>query len=466
MAPRTKKSAPTTGLEPAIQSAVTVVPEPVTAPRQTAYSFSRLTTYDKCSELYRLTYVERAPDIRQDTVATRLGSICHTSLEEFYAAESTAESPFHALMRPGGIWEQELVKDGLIVLWDDLQVYASHISQLVNRASASYRGPDKIRKADGAVASAPEMTSAWKAYASKHQLYRMAGNIDRTAAGVNPEKWGSLSLSEVFTATLSIMWSYQHPAAIADIVDIELEISETYYAAADANGDKMADERRQPVPTTRNRGPHKPWEDEHGKTEQLFIKNPFPLPKLDGRNILKTADDTPIWSTTSLFNGFIDLLARDQLGRLLIIDHKTSKGDAPAVDKVAMHEQLLIYGYVIYYATGEVPHQIGINHLRSGKLVLADFNLAKAEKAVARLLTLQAAIEAKVFLTQDPYGYGARCVTESFRSDKPPTLCPGLRYCHPEVWSRYAKTEAPAAAARADADLQPASAYDEDPFAA
>ena len=146
-----------------------------------AVSYSKLTTYDRCTELYKLKYVLGVPESKEDTLATRLGSICHASLEAYYLdGGQTITSPYDALTRDGGIWEEELAKVGLNLpgLRRDLQNYAHHMTKLYYRASAQYAGADKIRKADGTVSVAPQMTTAWKQYVKAHALDALALYID------------------------------------------------------------------------------------------------------------------------------------------------------------------------------------------------------------------------------------------------------------------------------------------------
>lgn len=402
-------------------------------------SYSKLTTYDRCPELYRLKYIQGIPESREDTVATRLGSLCHSAIEQFYEdGGDVIENPYHALTRDGGVWHQELTASNLMVVARELQTYGHHITKLYWRASGQYNGPDKIRKADGSVSAAPHMTTAWKTYIKNHALDRMAHHIDQVAARAAGQRWSGISLTEVYSQSLGILYPYKNPPEIYAVVAIELPLSDIKLQAAAENGEPLVDEEGNPVPTSRSRGPH-PVYIEPGNTRGrlLEIENEFYLPAVDDAGkIVKDDNGNVVFRNDILFTGFIDLLARDDQGRLYIIDHKTSR-ELPTPSKVNRHEQLLVYGFIIHHLFQETPHAIGINHLRSGNLVVSPFDLEKAERAVERLASVVKAIESSAFVKKDPDAYMTMCVIKSNRDNEPPTLCAGLKYCHPEVYSQY-----------------------------
>lgn len=400
---------------------------------KSVYSYSKLTMYDRCSEMFKLKYVDGVPDTGADTVATRLGGICHTALENFYLDETgSIESPFHVLTASEGVWDAELKTDGLLALKPDLETYAHHMTILYERASASYTQRDAIRKADGSVALAPQLTSSWKAYVKQHRLDLVARKIDSLAAKTAPEKWRDVSLADVYSQTVGIMYTYTNPENIDSVVSIELPISQIEYLAADENNTPLFNADGTPITTFRRRGNHRIFRDKDNKEIIVSIENEFYFPKLgsDGK-ILKNKNGEVEWDTTCLINGYIDMLARDVNGNLLVIDHKTSGGEVPAKGKVARHEQLLLYGFIIYHLSGELPAYIGINHLRSGRLILSEFSLEKAELAVERLAKIKRAVELDVFIKQDPDAYGSKCCIK--KKDEV-EFCQGLKYCHPEFY--------------------------------
>jgi hypothetical protein len=402
-------------------------------------SYSKLTTYDRCSELFKLKYIQGIPESREDTLATRLGSICHTAIEQFYEdGGETIETPYHALTRENGVWYQELASNNLLIIFKELQTYGHHITKLYWRASAKYTGPDKIRKADGSVSTSPHLTTAWKTYIKNNALDRMAHHIDQVAARVAKDRWTGISLSEVYSQSLGILYPYVNPPEVYAVVAIELAISDIKLQAATFDGKPMIDEDGHPVPTSRSRGPYPVFIDpEHTRGRLIEIENEFYLPAVDlNGKLVKDEKGNIVFRNDVLFTGFIDLLARDEQGRLYIIDHKTSR-ELPTPSKVSRHEQLLVYGFIIHHLFEETPYAIGINHLRSGNLVTAPFDLEKAEKAVERLASIVRGIELSAYVKKDPDAYMTMCVIKSSRDSEPPTLCPGLRYCHPDVFKQY-----------------------------
>lgn len=410
------------------------------APPKAAYSYSKLTTYDRCSQLFKLIYVDNIPEARQETVATSLGSFCHAGLETFYQDETgTVESPYHALMSEGGIWDQELKRSNLTMLRPDLVKYANHMVHLYGRANPAYKGADAIRKSDGSVSVAPQMTGAWKAYCKKHGLDFMSRKLDNTAAKAD-KRWAAISLSDVFAQTVGILHAYQNPKDIAAVVAIELPISEQWFLAADKNGKPLLDETNNPVKTSRTRGPHPVFRDENNQPKLIEIENEFRMPELDETTgkLKRDAEGNIIFSEDVLFNGYIDMLARNEAGELIIVDHKTSSGKVPTVEKISRHEQLLVYGFIVYHLSGEMPAAIGINHLRSGRLVLAPFSLERAELAIERLCGNRRGAELSVFVKQDPYGWGSKCIQEKKDNVE---LCPGLKYCFPDVYELLSSEE-------------------------
>lgn len=419
-----------------------VVPQVVVRKLPSAVSYSKLTTYDRCSELYKLKYVQGIPESREDTVATRLGGICHTALEVFYEDGGVnVATPYDALVGEGGVWEKELADSGISVLKRELQTYAHHMTKLYWRANAQYTGADKIRKADGTPSVAPQMTGVWKQYVKANRLDELARHIDTVAARVS-KRWQGISLSEVYATTLGITYPYKNPREIQAVVAIELPISEILMQAANADGSPMVDADGNAIGTSRARGPHPVYIDPvTGKGVLVDIQHEFYLPALgpDGK-IAKDSDGNVIFRDDVLFNGYLDMIARDADGKLYIIDHKTSK-ECPTETKVARHEQLLAYGFIIHHLFGETPDYICINSLRTGVLVKAKFDLDRAEKAMERLAAIVDSIEKKAFVKKDPDAYMTMCVIKSFRDGEPPNLCPGLKYCHPDVYKQYAMAD-------------------------
>jgi hypothetical protein len=423
-------------------------------------SVSQLNSYEECSYKYKRVRILQDLPRDPDTIYTRLGGICHEAIEQciesLVSGDGRFATPYDALVGEGGVWDTWLAKAKLTSLKPRLEEYAHHTTKLYYRASASYQGADAIRnKGDfggdevwrNPVSKAPHMTGTWKAEAKKLGLDAKASFIDKTAAAAEKSTWGAISLSQTYAETAGILWPYQHPQAVASVIAIELGISDTLVMIADENGNQLLDESGAPVIGSKRNDKRRKVKGPDGKEVFAGMTHPFPLPKLDANGKLIPTDAVDPNTGLPLvyerrddvyFNGYIDLLGRDEEGRLLIVDHKSSLGESPAPLKVSRHEQLLVYGLLVAVLFGEMPAFIGINHLRSGKLVLAPFDMAKAELAMERFLSIVSAIDAGVFIKQHPDAYVTACVKKG-RKEGEVILCSGLKGCHPEVYEYFRK---------------------------
>ena len=417
---------------------------PVIANPPAGISYSSISKYDECSYLYKLIKVDGALE-QADTEPTKTGTYCHKALEEVYEAGSG--SPYQVLAGEGGIIDQELEKLGLKeALRDRIQVYSHHHTKLLRRASASYKGEDKIRKANGDVPKMPEATGPWKAYAKEHKLEEMIRVIDQeaskasaklAAAGKDKDTWVRLRMSKVFGDALGIMHQYTHDPRIAEILQIEFPISEFRYLAADDAGNPLFDENGEPVTTSKVRGPHPLWyEDPKARKggRLLDILHPFFIPKTKNGKLVKDAEGNYEFRDDAVFVGYIDMLSRGQDGVLQVNDHKTNAGDTPTPAKVARTEQFLLYHFMMWVMTGEWA-EIGMNHLRSNRLVLTKVELEDVEAAVARLAEAYRGIEFEVYTRKSAEAYNSPCM--KIEDGKDPRFCPGFALCHPKLAKEY-----------------------------
>ncbi len=414
-------------------------------------SFSRATMVDECSMLYKLVNVDRLVEKGGDTDATRLGKLCHESIENQLNDETgTVISPYDELVKPGGIWDRELTKHNLMELKGRLQAYAHHTTSLYERATARYKGADAIRKADGSVALAADKTKGWTEYVKAHGLDGMAAQIDQLAAKAAPKHWKDVSLAKVYSATLGIMYPYRHPAEIDRVVAVELPFSEFWFQAADDDGKALFEaDGVTPVPTTRQRGPHPVYEDPETK-KPVFVRldNPWFMPKVDAfGKLIKTdavdAEGKPLVyerRDDMVLTAYIDLISRglpEEAPPLDVIDHKSSSGETPSVEKVARHEQCNIYGLMVMTQYGQKPDRIGINWLKQHKLVLAPFDVEVAEASMELFLSRVSNIEKGAFQKQHIDGFHSKCVRKSEDPRRATRICPGLVFCWPSVAAQY-----------------------------
>lgn len=438
------------------------------------YSYSQLKAYEDCGALHDLVRNQRLIKGFEGSVYTAIGNACHDPLETWlnqYLSEDAPayETPYDYMVAADGYWDTKLKAMGLLDLKPRLQTYAFHTTNLYYRSSASFKGPDAIRKADGTVPKAPQMTTPWKDYARKHGLAQMESEINTLAARVDAF-YKAVPFAQVYAESLGIMYPYKHPEAIASVVAVELPVSEVMFQAqqpvmvqvavgldelgneeydsiqaVDKDGnlmwEPMVDAEGQPVPSSVRRGPHPVWMDEAGRPVNfLFVENPFWLPQLDSQGHLIPDPDKPgdyLRRTDAVFTAFIDLLARDADGCLGVVDHKTNGGDAPKPAYVGLVEQFNLYAKIVHLQYDEQADWLAMNHLRSNTLVRSPYVSANGTAALERLLSLIRSIEMGVFTKADPLAYSNPCVKKPARDNEPLQICEGLKFCHPNVHAMY-----------------------------
>ena len=344
--------------------------------KERAYSFSRIEKYVKCSELYRLFYVDK-PVARPvtDNVSTVMGGIVHETLEEYDGpAIQRAMPPLDIL---DIIWDNRLRELSMLHVKPELLRIADDVVRLHERASADYRGPDAIRDERGKPFKTPQRSKAWELAVKDLKLDVRRGAIDRLAA-TKSKPWTDVSLAEVYAESYNVLRGYPDPIAG---MGLTVRAQEVPLSAPAQKGEAHMND-----------------------------------PKV---NIVRLPDG-------ALFTGYIDSICTDSMNRTYIIDHKTSK-EAPTQTKVAHWEQLILYAWAHHQVWGFYPHYIGINHIRTGQLVLAHFNPALIEGALRRFMAAVQGVEQRVFVQQSPASYGAQCYKEFTK-----TPCEYLGYCHPE----------------------------------
>lgn len=354
------------------------MPKPSSKPRNlpTVYSYSRLGTYTDCSERYRQYYVEKNR-LKERADALEIGSLVHGAIETYYrdGLDSSAQGYDRVIA-------EYLSGLGLVSLEGELLSIARIMLDLYTRSGADYTGKDAIRTGDGSVAKNPAMTKAWKAALTEHDLPGRMAELDRRAVMLLGPDWKPVSLCNVYTQSRFLAYNYKHPKSIASPYAVEFQFSEL-----------ITDDPAQPEP---------------------YFNNLVTLPS--GR----------------IFTGYIDLVGKDHKDQIVIIDHKTSMGDAPTLLAVAHHEQLLLYAYFWHQLTGTWPVRIGINHIRSSQLVEIDVNPARALAVAHRYDQLVEAIEKGVFIKAAPFGYQSPCGITS-ASTGMDSACPYLPTCHPDI---------------------------------
>ncbi len=356
-------------------------------------SHTQLGTYEKCSELHYREYVlKKRKRVESDSFI--IGDLCHKSLEAYY--RGVVEIPLDALYE---LWGRKLDDMKLGVFEEPLRAYTSDMRHLYARARADYNGPDPIRTKDGKVPSNPAMTTEWKKTVEKLRLGERKEDIDHGIQRVlNDPAYTAVSFSTCYAETVDIIDGYLDPPQLSAIEYVEFPMSQKKFQT-NPDGSIIYSKDRKPIVES--------------------IINPVVFPGIVG------------W----LLNGFIDLVANlrpDLGGGVVLLDHKTSKGEAPSPVAVANHEQLLKYAWGWNELFGSWPTHIGINHLRSHTCVIVPVDPKKAIQAIQRNEQLIKMQEMGVHVKHDPFAYGSPCLM--LKSDGTPSNhCAHLEDCHPEV---------------------------------
>ncbi len=325
---------------------------PIAREDYTYYSVSRLQTYLKCGEAYRLQYEEKLKREYTYSYSTVIGSLVHNALEWYFNSQGSDKSliDLFETTSEAALVDLKILADTDTGVYEDLQRYARGVRSLYERASATYTGPDPIRTAKGDVPSVPQNTSSWKEAMVDLGQGRLKDGLDALALG----KGLSFSLCDAYAEAYALTRNYKVPAM--DAMYVELGLS---------------------------------------KYEGLEMVNPVILP--DEYGGIKGI----------YLSGSIDLVAMYN-GKLSIIDHKTSSGAAPSTEEVSTNPQLLAYAWAYEQLTGQVVEGVAINHIRSGTMVWAPPSPHK-DKVLQSLLGVHKAIEVSYFPRHTPSEYDSPC---------------------------------------------------------
>lgn len=350
------------------------------------YSVSRLKLYENCSYAYYHRYVLKTPSPYLSE-STLIGSFIHNALEYLYSTDDdTTYSLEEAFSKtsPHTMVEQKIAYslEEAYQIYDMLSSYTKDVAILYIRASATYYGPDAIRKADGGLASSPSMTSDWKKAEKLLDLPRRRSIIDTYITDRNSNMNG-ISISYVFGEAYNICLNYRTPPQITEIIAVEFPLS-------------------------------------HWSEEQSVIINPVKMPSAFGAE-----EDIYL-------NGYIDLVAKVNFNGkevLALIDHKSSKADHEELG-VEYNRQLLAYVYAYEKSTGQTIDAVGINNLRSNTLSLAPVNKQFMYDSLTSLFSNHQLIKEERFVKHVPEDQYSPCMK---MYNKP---CPFLPYCHTDFYNR------------------------------
>ena len=336
------------------------------------YSYSRITTYSKCGQMYKLRYIDGIKS--GSSSSTIKGNLCHEVLEELhknggdpldiYVSNLKSLLESRALVVPDGCIEKLLF---LCQAKDDLYI----------RASEDYTGRDAIRKRDGSVASHPEMTGVWMKEIKKLNLDSTSFNIDKEFEFLNPELIG-ISISEVVEDSYRILSRYTIPESIVETLHTELPVSKVT-----DNGDII---------------------------NSVLIPSQY----VDNDNI-----------NLVCFIDWIGITKVDGEDGLTIIDYKTNKANTDA-SQVRYNAQLCLYSYAVEQILGEPVKRIGIHHLRSNTLHLAEVDKDVVNEVMSNLFSPHIQIKNGIFKKHMPDSSYSPCLNMYGQ------VCPYIKNCYPD----------------------------------
>ena len=342
--------------------------------RPATYSVSRLRTYHVCSTLFKYKYVDRLRD-NSLSKATLIGSSLHQILEDNYLPFIGIDNPPTTLSESTILSSTNEVLSKVFVhdLTEQIKIVAAYytvIKELYNRASDSYTGPFPIRKGDGTVAQAPEMTATWKKEIAKLNLSDIQSDLNNYIKSVDA-RWETIDFFDLVLTVIKVANKFNLDPRIKKILGVELAFSP--------------------------------------ETNVIITPN--------------TGEDGPI------LEAYIDLVAELQDGQIAIIDYKSGAQDYQEVD-IAYNDQLLMYSYAYEELTKEQPKYIGVYNLRSNKLILSEMVPDFREQAISQLTSVHKDIVAEKYEKKIP---NKQMTNSSPCLDQFHRPCAFLALCHPEI---------------------------------
>lgn len=186
------------------------------------FSHSSIDTYLKCSELFRLKYID--PDVpKMDAASPEIvaGRVIHSALEQ-YLKLSANERPATMDGILDDIWNDVLREQGFGHLHEKLKDLSRMRAGLIARAQPEYKGADAIRNKDGGATKAYQKTRAWKEALAASGYQNMADGINQWASAHGKhDTWAWTPLVETFAHSWAIGGGYTFPSVVGEIVAIE-----------------------------------------------------------------------------------------------------------------------------------------------------------------------------------------------------------------------------------------------------
>lgn len=186
------------------------------------FSHSSIETYLKCSELFRLRYID--PDVpKMDAASPEIvaGRIIHTALEQ-YLGMPASERPATMDSVLDETWTGALVEQGFEHLHEKLKSLARMRAELIARAQPEYKGTDVIRNKGGQATRAYQKTRAWKEALNASGYQEMADWVNSWASQHGKhDTWAWTPLVETFAHSWAVAGGYTFPSVIGEILALE-----------------------------------------------------------------------------------------------------------------------------------------------------------------------------------------------------------------------------------------------------
>lgn len=334
-------------------------------------SFSALESYKTCSQLYAFKYIDKLKYEQPLQKALLVGSWTHKLIEEVINDPACCVEDQLKKYLPSWLTECAISLEYDHV--ENLIELSLRLAELLYRASAFCNDSSKIRNSNGTVLKSPVdfPSTTFKTELAKLSCYRFKSQLDQIASQKN-NAFLHMSFSWLFAEALFYAQSFKLPNWVSKTLHTELE-----FGTKDNNKVPLSD------------------------------------------------------SKCSLL-GYIDWIVELTDGRVAVIDHKTST-KCPTNEEVLFHPQLNLYAYAYKILFGKYPDIIGINHIKSSNIILAEVNLGIVHDTLDYYSSIYSLCDQGIILKKHPNDYQSPCVKRDYNSNKITNICPYLDKC----WGNY-----------------------------
>lgn len=354
-------------------------------------SFSALESFKSCPQFFNFRYVQKIKAPQPLQKALLVGSWTHKLIEEYL------NNPDASIRELFNVYIYDWVMECGVNLDSEniekLKEISIELSNLLYRASAFCNDESKIRNSNGTVLKSPieYPSGSLKKEFSNLKCWHYRAELDQIACLANPE-FLEMSFTWLFAEALFNASVFKVPQWIAKTLHTELDF---------------------------------------GTKEDKLV----PLAE-----VIATNKNNKVITKHSLL-GYIDWVVELTDGRVAIIDHKTSS-KMPTSEEVLFHPQLNLYAYAYKMLYGKFPDIIGINHIKSGNIVLAEVSIPivieTLEYYTDLYITSQKELEKENSgeiraVRKHPNDYQSPCVKRDYQTGVITSVCPYLDRC----WERY-----------------------------